>query len=312
MTTVILMLMPVVQSLLIAACSPLLIGIIRKLKALYQNRVGASVMQPYRDLAKLFRKNEVISEDASWLYRIVPYALFAIMLVLGTAVPVLLPVTYGWTSDFLVVIYLLGFGAFLIALAGMDVGSAFGGFGSSRELSMNAIVEGVLLFSMLPLVIIFKSSNIGVIAIGTASLSVIAYLPVVLAFMAYLIALSVENARIPVDNPTTHLELTMIHEAMILEYSGKRLALIEWAAWSKLLFFIILGIHLFIPWNVVASLDVAQILRAILTLLVNIGLFAALIAFVESTMAKFRIFRVPDMIFTGLALGVIATVIVIL
>jgi formate hydrogenlyase subunit 4 len=303
---------PVVQSFLIAALSPLVIGLIRKMKAYLGNRVGASVLQPYRDLAKLFSKDEVISRDSSWVFRYVPYALFAITIILGTGLPVIAPLSFPWTGDFLVVIYLLGLSAFLIALAGMDTGGAFGGFGSSRELSMNAITEGVLLFALLPLVIVFRSTNLAEIAVGNYAVSVIAYLPIILAGMAYLVALAVENARIPVDNPTTHLELTMIHEAMILEYSGKRLALIEWASWNKLLFFIILGAHCYLPWGALTAVTLPAVVKAIIFLFANILLFTGLIALVESTMAKFRIFRVPDMIITGLVLGLIATLIIIL
>ncbi len=307
-----LFLVPVLQSLTIAALSPLVIGVIRKMKARLQNRVGASVLQPYRDLIKLFSKDEVISEDASWVFRHVPFALFAITLVLGTGIPVLVPLSFAWTGDFLIVIYLLGLSAFLIALAGMDVGSAFGGFGSSRELSMNAITEGTLIFAVLPLVILFRTTDLGAIAVGSFSVSAIAYLPIALACAAFLVALAVENARIPVDNPTTHLELTMIHEAMILEYSGKRLALLEWASWNKLLFFMILGAHLYLPWGALTSVTPSAVLSGIFILAINIILFTALISLVESTMAKFRIFRVPDMIITGLVLGIIATLIVIL
>jgi formate hydrogenlyase subunit 4 len=312
MTNYLLILVPIFQSLIIAALSPLVIGIIRKMKAYLQNRVGASVLQPYRDLLKLFSKNEIISRDASWVFRAVPFALFAITLVLGTGIPLLVPLSFTWTGDFLIVIYLLGLSAFLIALAGMDVGSAFGGFGSSRELSMNAITEGVLLFAVLPLVIAFRTTDLGGIAIGSYTISAIAYLPIILAGCAFLVALAVENARIPVDNPTTHLELTMIHEAMILEYSGKRLALVEWASWNKLLYFIVLGAHLYLPWGTLSSTSPISIFYGALYLLLNIAVFTALIALVESTMAKFRIFRVPDMIMTGLVLGLIATLIVIL
>lgn len=305
-------LIPIFQTLIIAGLSPLVIGIIRKMKALLQNRIGASVLQPYRDLAKLFSKDEVISKDASWVFRHAPFALFTITLILGTGIPVLVPLSFSWTGDFLVVIYLLGLSAFLIALAGMDVGSAFGGFGSSRELSINAITEATLLFAILPLVILFHTTDLGAIAVGSYAIPAIAYLPLFFAGLAFLVALAVENARIPVDNPTTHLELTMIHEAMILEYSGKRLALVEWASWNKLLFFIILGAHLYLPWGKLDSTAPKAALSGIGYLALDILVFTILIALVESTMAKFRIFRVPDMIMTGLVFGLIATLIVIL
>lgn len=302
----------VAQLLLIPLFSPLVIGIIRKCKAKLQGRVGASVIQPYRDLRKLFSKDEVISSDASWVFYVTPYLLFAISLLLASAVPVLVALTFNPMSDLLIMAYLLGLSAFLSALAGMDTGSAFGGFGSSREMTFTALVEGALLFSLLPFIFIFGTTDVSEIVARMHILPLIAFFPLSLAGIAYMIALLTENARIPVDNPTTHLELTMIHEAMILEYSGKRLALIEWASWNKLLLFIVLGLNLFVPWGFVVALTAQAVVKGFIILSVKIALCIGIIALIESTMAKFRIFRVPEFIFTSLVLGIISVLIIIL
>lgn len=300
----------VAQMLFVVAFSPLLIGFIRKCKARLQGRVGASMLQPYRDLVKLFHKDEVIAHDASWVFRVVPFILFTIVLVLASAIPILFAFPGNPASDFILIVYLLGLSAFMLAVAGMDVGSAFGGFGSSREMTLNVFTEGVLVFSLLPLVFVAQTTNFAMMPATLHLVPTIYIAPLVLAFLAFLIALVTENARIPVDNPSTHLELTMIHEAMILEYSGKRLALIEWAAASKLLIFIILGANLFFPFGLATSLNIFDLLTAFAILALKVALFALSIAITESGMAKFRIFRVPDFLFAGLILGIISLFII--
>lgn len=300
----------VMQMLFVIAFSPLLIGFIRKSKARLQGRVGASVLQPYRDLVKLFHKDEVIARDASWVFRVAPFILFTITLILASAIPILFAFPGNPASDFILIVYLLGFSAFVLALAGLDVGSAFGGFGSSREMTLNVFTEGVVVFSLLPLIFIAETTNFAMMPAALNIAPTIYIIPLVLAFLGFLIALVTENARIPVDNPSTHLELTMIHEAMILEYSGKRLALIEWAAANKLLIFIILGANLFFPFGLAMALSVRALLMAFGVLLLKVMAFALVIAITESTMAKFRIFRVPDFLFAGLILGIIALFII--
>lgn len=298
------------QMLFVAAFSPLLIGGIRKCKARLQGRVGASVLQPYRDLIKLFHKDEVIARDASWVFHVVPFVLFTITLVLASAIPILFAFPGNPASNFILVVYLLGLSAFLLAIAGMDVGSAFGGFGSSREMTLNVFTEGVLVFSLLPLVFVAQTTNLALMPATLHTASTIYFIPLVLAFLGFLVALVAENARIPVDNPATHLELTMIHEAMILEYSGKRLALIEWGVANKLFIFIILGANLFFPFGLAESPSIFGLLFSFIVLALKVGAFAVVIAIVESVMAKFRIFRVPDFLLAGLILGIISLFII--
>ena len=296
------------QAILVSAVSPMLIGIIRKTKAKLQFRQGASIFQPYADLRKLFSKDEVISSDASIFFRGAPYLIFSLTLLIATAIPVAGIPSVGTTTDFLVIAYLFGLSAFTLALAGIDTGSAFGGFGSSRELSLGAIVEAVLLFALLPLVLIAQSTSIPGITSALSSLPFSSYLSVFLAFMAFLVAMVTETARVPVDNPATHLELTMIHEAMILEYSGKRLALVEWASANKYVLFLALGTNLFFPYLLSEANSIQHILIGTVVFLAKAIIFSIALAILESSIAKLRIFKVPDLLFTGIVLGAIALI----
>lgn len=312
-----------IQVLFVPLLAPLAAGVTRAVKARLQNRVGASVFQPYRDLWKLFHKDEVISQDASWVFRFVPYLIFAVTVFIGASVPVIstiVPTLFSDTAfqlsflpsgDFIMIIYLFALTTFFLALAGMDIGSGFGGFGSSREMTMAALAEGGLFFSLLVASVIAQTGNVGAMVESLQLIPYQAYVPLLIAFIAFFIALLAENARFPVDNPATHLELTMIHEAMILEYSGKRLALVEWASFSKLLIFIALGANIFFPWGVATTLAFGTLVTAVPVFLLKALCFLLAIAFIESTMAKFRIFRVPDLLFTSFVLSVIALAVTI-
>lgn len=294
------------QLLFIPALSPAFIGLTRKLKAHFQNRQGASIFQPYRDLAKLFHKDEVISEDASWIFRAAPFIIFGTTLAVGACVPLVSTALTTPAGDFLVVVYLFALGAFWLALSGLDTGSAFGGFGSSREMFMAAFSEGGLILSLLTLVLLSHSTNLSTIAATIASLPFTSLAPVVLALFAFTIALLVETARYPFDNPATHLELTMIHEAMLLEYSGKRLALMEWASANKYLLFLSLCATLFFPFGVPHSLSLTAVIAGLSVLIAKVSLLCVGIATLESSISKFRIFRLPDLLFTSALLGIIA------
>lgn len=297
----------IIKILFVPLISPFCIGVIRKIKAFMQNREGASLFQPYRDLLKLFHKDEVISPTASWIFLFTPYLLFTITLVISLGLPFLSAGNnlFG-INDFLVFIYLLVLGSFFLSLAGIDTGSSFGGFGSSREMTIVALTEGGLLFAMLPIVLLTKTTNISLMASLLATLPLLQFAPIIIAFIAFFIALLAENSRIPFDNPATHLELTMVHEAMILEYSGKRLALIEWASFNKLLIFIILGVNLFFPWGLNSGSLYLDILFASIFLFIKILFLSGVVALIESTVAKLRFFRLPDLLFTSFILGVIA------
>ena len=297
----------IIQLILVPVLSPFFVGMTRKMKAELQNRRGASPFQPYRDLAKLFRKDEVISRDASWVFRFAPYALYAVTILVGASIPLVSTALVNpYTGDFLVVIYLLAMGTFFLALAGLDTGGAFGGFGSSREMLVAALTEGGLIVSLLALALVSRTTNLSAIAGTVASLPFYDLPPVILAFIGFFVALLAETGRYPFDNPSTHLELTMIHEAMILEYSGKRLAIVEWAAANKFLIFIALGANLFFPWGTADSLAAGQVALSLALFIGKCLLFCAAIAVIESTIAKFRIFRLPDLLFTSFIISIIA------
>ena len=296
---------------LIPALSPLGIGVIRKIKARMQNRIGASVIQPYRDIVKLFRKDEVFSEDASWISYAAPYIIFGSTLALAAGVPLFGIYAAFPTGDLLVFVYLLAAGAFFLALAGMDAGGPFGGFGASREMMISALTEGGLVLSLVAAAFIAGTTNLTVMPGALASVPLSQLAPLILAGAAFFIALLAENSRYPVDNPATHLELTMVHEAMILEYSGKRLALMEWAAANKLLIFIAVFVNVFIPWGFPAELSTEALLFGVFAFFIKTLITLGAIAFIESTMAKFRIFRVPDLLFSSFVLSAIAILIIV-
>jgi formate hydrogenlyase subunit 4 len=302
----------IIQITLIPVLSPLFIGIIRKVKAKLQNRSGASIFQPYRDLNKLFHKDEVISKDASWIFKFMPYILFATTFIVAGSLPLLSTAIRNTVSgDFLILIYVLAIGTFFLALAGIDAGSAFGGFGSSREMTVAALAEAGLIFSIFTLSIISHSTNLVEITRSISSLPLISFIPVILAFVGFVIVLLAETGRFPFDNPATHLELTMIHEAMILEYSGKRLALIEWAAANKLLIFLTIGANLFFPWGIATSLSFAALAGALLIYLAKILILSLGIAILESSIAKYRFFRLPDLLFASFIISIVAIGIII-
>lgn len=297
----------IIQLIFVPAASPLCVGIIKKIKARLQNRRGAGVLQPYRDLWKLLHKDEIISKDASWIFRYAPFIIFSVTIVVGASIPLFASfLRNDLTGDILVVIYTLSIGTFFLALAGMDTGSAFGGFGSSREMTISALAEGGLIFSLLTVALVSGTTNLfGISDTGMAANSR-SLLPVLLAFGGFFIVSLAETARFPFDNPATHLELTMIHESMILEYSGKRLALMEWASSNKLVLFAILGANIFFPFGIARVADPGAIMVGGAALIVKILLFCLSVAVIESMMAKFRFFRLPDLLIVSFILNAIA------
>ena len=306
------------QIIALPLLSPLFIGVVRKIKALLQNRVGADVLQPYRDLYKLFQKNEVLSSDASFVTRFFPVIIFALTVVIGSAIPFVTTIspeltlgslgsfTFAPVSDFIVIVYLFALMTFLLTLIGMDQGSAFGGFGSSREMMVSALAEGGFFFALLAASVAAQTGSVMEMVTGLHTMPLPVLLPLGIAFIGFFLVLLAENARFPFDNPATHLELTMIHEAMILDLSGTRLALLEWAAANKLLIFVTLGAHVFFPFGVSATVGMGALFVASLIMLVKVFCFALMIALIESLTAKFRIFRLPDVLFTSFILSVIA------
>src|SRR5581483_9963163 len=220
-----------------------------------------------KDLWKLLHKDEVISKDASWVFTIAPYVVFSVTVFVASSIPLLTSsINNAFSSNLLVLVYLLSLGTFFLALAGIDVGSGFGGLGSSREVTLAALAESGFIFSLLTMALIAGTMNVFAISGHLISFNVYHLLSVVLAFFAFFIVLLAETARFPFDNPATHLELTMIHEAMILEYSGKKLALMEWASANKLFIFMILAANIFFPFGMAQDVSVGALLTSAIVL----------------------------------------------
>jgi formate hydrogenlyase subunit 4 len=298
------------QLLIVMLGSPLLVGVIRKAKARLQGRRGASVLQPYADMRKLLAKEVVISENTSWIFRFTPYLLATTMLLCALIVPVLTTRTpLGFMGNIIALMYLFLLGTFFLALAGLDAGSAFGGMGSSREVAIAALAEPTVLIAIFGIALRVGTTSLdGIIARSAAEPLLMLNAGHLLAFFAFFIVALAETGRLPVDNPATHLELTMIHEAMILEYSGRLLALVEWAAGMKLFLFLTLLANLFFPWGVALTNTPMALLSAFLMLAVKLLLFAGAVALVETAVAKLRLFRVPELLagsFTAALLAVV-------
>ena len=296
------------QMCLVLVLAPGLVGLIRWMKARLQNRRGAPVWQPYLELRKLFGKEVVVSSNASWLFRAAPFVIFASTVATAALVPVLAaPTALDRMGDLVVLVYLLLLGTFFLALAGLDPGSAFGGMGASREVTVAALAEPTVALAVFALALGAGSTNLGQIVVVTLANPAQTVSPGhALAFAALFIVTLAETGRLPVDNPATHLELTMIHEAMVLEYSGRYLALIQWAAAIKLLvFFALLG-NLFVPWGVARDLTPAGLLLAAASFALKLLVLATTVAVLETRIAKLRLFRVPELLSVSFVLALLA------
>ncbi len=301
----------ILVQLILALCfAPLITGIVKKVKARLQNRQGAPVVQPYRDLQKLFRKGVIVPSSASWIFRFTPYILFGSTLVIVVLVPTLFaPVPMNWAGDIITVVYLFALGRFFLALAGLDAGTAFGGLGSSREMSIAAIIEPAMMLAIFTVSVTAGSTNLSTIVASLSTTPASAVNPShILAFAGLFIVTLAETGRIPVDNPATHLELTMIHEAMILEYSGRYLALIEWASQMKLLIFLALLSNMFFPLGMATTLSPIALIVALLAISAKTVVLAIVVAVVESTNAKLRLFRVPEFLMVAFILSLLALI----
>jgi formate hydrogenlyase subunit 4 len=297
------------QMSLVLLLAPLLTGFVRKVKARLLRRRGPPLLQPYRDLLRLMRKDVVLAANASWLFRVIPYLMFA-----GTWVAVSLVPTFGngllfsWSADLIAIIALLGSARFFQALAGMDVGTAFGGIGSSREVMIATLAEPAILMTVFSVAMIAGSTQLSYVAEFMGSDAVGLRVSLGMAFVALIIVALAENARIPVDNPATHLELTMVHEAMVLEYSGRHLALIDLSSQLKLLLYVSLIACVFVPWGT-ATADVAPVKLAFGAVLYlgKLTVFGFLLALFETSIAKMRVFRIPEFLGAALMLALLAT-----
>jgi len=294
------------QALLFAALAPLLVGWVRKVKAWLQNRRGAPLLQPYRDLYKLLGKEVRVAHTASILFRAAPYVVFIATWLAASAVPlVAVALPTAAIADIIVVVGLLALARFFLALAGMDVGTAFGGMGASREMLISALAEPAMLMAVFTLAMTAHSTNLASVVDAQLAGGLVLRPSYLFALGALVLVALAETGRIPVDNPTTHLELTMIHEAMILEYSGRHLALMEWAAQVKLLLYGVLIANIFLPWGIAGSLAPADLALGLAAILLKLLALGAALALAETVLAKMRLFRVPAFLNLALLLALL-------
>ncbi len=297
------------QMLLVLGLAPLLLGFVRKVKARLVRRQGPPLIQPYRDLVRLLRKDVVLADNASWLFRAIPYAIFAATWVAAALVPTFATgLIFSWSADLIAIIALLGLARFLLALAGLDIGTSFGGIGSSREVMIASLAEPAMLMIVFTLALLAGSTQLSTMAAYLGSDAAGLRVSLGLALIALIMVAIAENARIPVDNPATHLELTMVHEAMVLEYSGRHLALIDLASELKLLLYVSLIACLFVPWGIApqgAGLEAHLI--GVAAYIAKLAAGGFLLAVFETSIAKMRVFRVPEFMGAALMLGLLAT-----
>jgi len=301
------LLVQLVQMVLVLAAAPLFTGLVRKAKARLQRRRGPSLVQPYRDLRRLMGKDVVLADNASWLFRVAPYVIFAATWVAASLVPTFAAgLLFSSTGDLIAIAALLGTARFAQALAALDIGTAFGGIGSSREMMIASLAEPAMIMIVFSVALIVGSTQLSTIAEQMIVLPVGLRVSLALALVALVIVAIAENARIPVDNPATHLELTMVHEAMVLEYSGRHLAMIELATWLKLVVYVSVIVCIFFPFGLVhdgaGPFAYAGGVVAWAAKLAGIGV---LLAIFETAIAKMRVFRVPNFLGASLMLGLL-------
>jgi formate hydrogenlyase subunit 4 len=297
------------QMLLVLLLAPAVTGLVRKIKARLLRRQGPDLIQPYRDLVRLMRKDVVLAENASWLFRVIPYLVFAATWVAASLVPTFRTgLMFSWSADLIAIIALLGSARFFLALAGLDVGTSFGGIGSSREVMIASLAEPAMIMIVFTLALLAGATQLSTMAGFLVSSGVGLRVSLGLALVALIMVAIAENARIPVDNPATHLELTMVHEAMVLEYSGRHLALIDLSASLKLLLYLSLIACLFLPWGLAPpGASPPLLLLGVVAYLAKLAVGGALLALFETSVAKMRVFRVPEFLGAALMLGLLAT-----
>jgi formate hydrogenlyase subunit 4 len=301
-----------VQMVLVVAVAPAILGVTRKVKARLLRRVGPPVLQPYRDLWKLMHKEAVFAYNASWVYRTAPYVIFAATWVAAALVPSYATgLLFSWSADLIAIVALLGTARFTLALAGMDVGTAFGGLGSSREMMIASLAEPAMLLIVFTVALVAGTTQLSTVATVLSTESVGLRVSLALGLFAFVFVAVAENARIPIDNPATHLELTMVHEAMVLEYSGRHLAMIEAASALKLVLYFSLIACMFAPLGIAGpDAGAAAYAVGIAAYLAKLLVLAVLLPVGETSVAKMRVFRYP--LFVGSAFAAAALAVFLL
>ncbi len=304
-------LIAILQFILIITIAPLISGIIHKTKSLLRGSKGASIFQPYYNILKLFQKEVVLSKDASWISIIAPYIVAAVPIVLAGFLPVFNSHTlFSFNSDIIALVYTLALGTFFLALYGFDQASSFGGLGSSREMMVASLAEPALMMVIFTFALQSNSTNISTIFEHMHKGEFLQF-PVssIFALMALYFVIIAESGRIPIDNPETHLELTMIHEAMILDASGRSLALLEIGSFIKTAIFLTLFSNIFIPFGLYEANSFLAIFLGILIYIIKMSLLAVIIAIGEMSLAKLRYFRIPDAMMFGFVLSLISMIV---
>ncbi len=296
----------IAQAAALLLLAPFMVGWVRLVKARLQNRRGAGPLQPYRDIRKLFAKEAVVAENASWIFRFTPYLVFGVTVLAGAIVPILaVDLPLAPVADVIALVAIFALARFFIALAGLDIGTAFGGMGSSREMTIASLAEPAMLMAIFAASLITQSTSLSTM-VAEIHKGVLLKPSFAFALLAFVLIALAENGRIPVDNPATHLELTMIHEAMILEYSGRHLAMIEWAGMMKLMLFSLLGIALFAPWGIAGAPDAGSVAGAFVVMGGKLLLVATALPVLETGLAKLRLFRVSEFLGVAFLLSTLA------
>jgi len=285
----------ILQIAVLLVAAPLFVGWVKMVKCWFQGRSAPSLFQPYRDIRKLLAKDVTLAENASWIFRFTPYLVFGVSVMAGGIIPILsMDLPLSATADVIALVALFAIARFFTALAGMDIGTAFGGMGSSREMTIASLAEPAMLMAVFAVSLVSKSTSLSQMASVISQGHSLLRPSLVFAFLAFVLIALAETGRVPVDNPATHLELTMIHEAMILEYSGRHLALMEWASMMKLFLFTTLGIASFFPWGIAKTDDLISVLFALLFLIMKLGIVGVGLVLIEIGLAKMRIFRITE------------------
>jgi formate hydrogenlyase subunit 4 len=299
-------LIAILQTILFVALAPLLAGWLKCCKCWLQNRKAPSLFQPYRDLRKLIHKQPVVSEQASWLFTVAPYIIFSATVLAASVVPLIaVDLPTSATADVIVMVGFFAFARFFLALAGLDIGTAFGGMGSSREMTISSLAEPAMLMAVFTLTMTASTTNLSGAISHVLEQGLVLRPSFVFALLALILVAVAETGRIPVDNPTTHLELTMIHEAMILEYSGRHLALIELASQLKLMLYGVLIANIFLPWGIAQTFSPQALAYGLLSIVSKLAVLAIVLGISETLVAKMRLFRVQEYLGFAYLLGLL-------
>ncbi|MDO9105991.1 MAG: NADH-quinone oxidoreductase subunit H [Methylovulum sp.] len=295
-----------IQTLLFVALAPLLAGWLKVCKCRLQNRKAPPLLQPYRDLIKLTHKQPVVAGQASWIFTKAPYIIFSATMLAASVVPLFaVDLPTSASADVIVMVGFFAFARFFLALAGLDIGTAFGGMGSSREMTISSLAEPAMLMAVFTLAMTASTTNLSIAITHVLNEGLVLRPSFLFALFALILVAVAETGRIPIDNPATHLELTMIHEAMILEYSGRHLALIEWASQLKLMIYGVLIANIFLPWGIAENFSVEALGYGLLAILAKLAVLAVLLALSETLVAKMRLFRVQEYLSFAYLLGLL-------